>query len=744
MRARGLVGALGIALCAMVSLLAPISLAAGGTRTAASATRGASGPLATATSGASGPLATAARVGSTPASEQLQLVLPLQADSAGLRRHALAVSTPGSPEFGQYESIASLSRQFGAPATERRRVLAYLHGVGASAVKVDATGLFVDATLSAGTAQRLFATPLAQYRTAHGASFTAPSGTPAVPAPLRGLVTGVVGLDTRPVLTPPRRFQRSRAVAHAAATQSASGYFPVTGTPSGCGPGVATGSFTPNQYLTAYQYNPLHAGGLTGQGERVALIEIDGFKHSDISTFAKCFGLRVPAITSFGVGLKKSLKPGGESTLDLEVLAAAAPGLKAIDVYESNSNEAAALQALTSPLQNPGFKPQVISASLGLCEQFVFSAVHKGGVEAAEGALEEAAASGISFLDSSGDSGSADCLQSDGTPIDSVAVNYPASSWWVTGVGGTNLVLTSSNTIAGPLGQLVWNDTNVQPGSAGGGGPSGLFYRPPYQKGTVGPNTREVPDVSMLADVAPGYAIYCSATSDCVNSQNRNPWQGVGGTSAATPLLAGGFALVDQELRAHQRQDLGLANPLLYQIGRSPTVRAAVFSDVLSIGNDVGPFISGSGRGLGCCTAGVGYDDASGWGSINLASFAAVALGIQPKIVGVGLSIRGGQRPVAAKHIDATVSCTGKCVLGAFAVVQIGRAKPFKVLSNLYVLRSRGKKTAKINFSRGQLGKLRAGLAAHKRIEAGVVGAIVDAGGNIERRSKTKLVRIKS
>jgi kumamolisin len=725
MRVRGLVGALGIALCATVSLVAPVSIAAGAPLTP------------------SGPLATAARVGSTPASQPLQLVLPLQTDSAGLRRHALAVSTPGSPEFGQYESIASLSRQFGAPAVERRRVLDYLHRVGATAVKVDATGLFVDATLTAGTAQRLFATSLAQYRTAHGASFTAPSDAPAVPAPLRGLVTGVVGLDTRPVLTPPRRFHSSRAVAHAA-SQSASGYFPVTGTPSGCGGAVATGSFTPNQYLTAYQYNPLHAGGINGHGERVALIEIDGFKHSDISTFAKCFGLRVPPITSFGVGLKKSLKPGGESTLDLEVLAAAAPGLKGIDVYESNSNEAAALQALTSPLQNGGFKPQVISASLGLCEQFVYGAVHKSGVEAAEGALEEAAASGISFLDSSGDSGSADCLQSDGTPIDTVAVNYPASSWWVTGVGGTNLVLNSDNTIAGPLGQLVWNDTNVQPGSAGGGGPSGLFYRPPYQKGTVAPNEREVPDVSMLADVAPGYAIYCSATSDCINSQNHNPWQGVGGTSAATPLLAGGFALVDQELRMHQRQDLGLANPLLYRIGRAPAMRAGVFSDVLSIGNDVGPFISGSGRGLGCCTAGVGYDDASGWGSVNLASFATVALAAQPKIVGVGLSLPGSQRPVAARHINATVSCTGKCVLGAFAVVQIGHAKPFKVLSNLYVLRSRGKKTAKINFSRGQLGKLRAGLKAHKRIVAGVVGAIVDAGGNIERRSSTKLVRIKA
>jgi kumamolisin len=719
MRVRGVLGALGVALGATLSL-APAAPAA------AAAARRFAGPLAARTR--AGPLAAATRVGSTPAALRLQLVLPLRANTAGLRRLALAIGTPGSPEFGHYRSIASLSRQFGAPAGARRRVLAYLHGVGATAVKVDATGLFVAATLSAATAQRLFATSLAQYKTTRGAPFTAPSGSPAVPAALRGLVTGVIGLDTRPVVNPPKRFHGSRAIAHSAA-QPASGYFPATGAPSGCAPAVATGSFTPNQYLTAYQYDPLHAANVTGQGERVALIEIDGFKSSDIRAFANCFGLRVPQITSFGFGLKKALKPGGEATLDIEVLDAAAPGLKEIDVYESGSNETTALLALTSPLQNKRFKPQVISASLGLCEAFVYGAVGRSGVLAAEGALEEAAASGISFLDSSGDSGSADCLQNDGTPFHKVEVNYPASSWWVTGVGGTNLFLNPDNTING---QVVWNDTNVQAGSAGGGGPSRLFVRPSYQKGTVARNRREVPDVSMLADVAPGYAIFCSARPDCINSQNSNPWQGVGGTSAATPLLAGGFALVDQELRMHKRQDLGLANPLLYRLGRSPLVSGGVFSDVLSIGNDVGPYIPGNGRPLGCCTAGVGYDDASGWGSVNLATFAQVALGAQPKIAAVGLSLPRGQRPVAARHIKATVSCTAKCVLRASAVIQIGHAKPFSVLSDLYVRRSRGKTTAQIAFSRGQRSKLRAGLSAHRRIEAAVVGTIVDAGGNVE------------
>ena len=475
----------------------------------------------------------------------------------------------------------------------------------------------------------------------------------------------------------------------------------------------------------------------------MALIEIDGFKHSDITAFAKCFGLPVPKINSFGVGVNHLLKPGGESTLDLEVLDAAAPGLKAIDVYESSANEAAALRALTSPLQNSGFKPQIISASLGLCEPFVFEAVKKKGVLNAEGALEEAAASGISFLDSSGDSGSADCIDNAGQPIARLAVNYPASSWWVTGVGGTNFALNANNTIST---QFVWNDGDTQPGSSGGGGPSLLFKRPPYQNGTVGncPTSkgtcREVPDVSMLADVAPGYAIFCSARVDCVDSTHTNPWQSIGGTSAATPLLAGGFALIDQELRLHKRQDLGLANPLIYSAGRSSS-RTTVFSDVLGIGNDVGPFITPF-RALGCCTAGLGYDMASGWGSVNVANFANLALAAQPKIVSVSLDLPGHQRPVAAGKIKTTVSCTGGCVIGALAVVQIGHDKSFDVFSNLFHLNNKGTKAINISFSKSQLRKLRAGLSGHKRIFAAVIGAIVDAGGNIERKSKAQVIVI--
>jgi subtilase family serine protease len=663
-------------------------------------------------------------------------VLPLVAQDAGLSRLAAEVTTPGSAQYAHYQSIPQLSGRFGATPAIRRRALAYLRVAGATDVRIDATGLFADATMTAGRAERLFATPLARFRAAHDTRFIAPLSNVGVPRGLRGAVRAVIGLDTRPLAAPVRVRPDRRADLRAHAAAQPSTAFPRTGTPSGCSAGVAAGEvggnpatagFTPNQYLTAYGFDQLHSAGVSGQGERVALIEIDGFKHSDIAAFAQCFGLHLPSLAGFGVGVRHPLAPGGESTLDLEALDAAAPDLKAIDVYETSANAANTLEAMTAPLQNRGREPQVISASLGLCEPAIYLAVGARGIEATQASLEMAAVSGVTFLAASGDSGSADCTGSDGFPIDRLAVNYPAGSPWVTGVGGTNLLLDPANGITT---QVVWNDASVQPGSAGGGGSSVLFRRPFYQDGTVKAKSRALPDVSLLADIIPGDAFYCSAHGDCINSSNSNPWQAVGGTSAATPLLAGGFALVDQELKLHQRQALGLVNPLLYQLGRSSTLNRAVFDDVLSFGNDVGPYIPGNGQPLGCCSATPGYDRASGWGSINLASFAPIALLTQPAQIAV--SLPGHQRPVKHGQLLATLSCTGPCQVGAYAVVRIARKKPFAVESRVYRFRSGGERNLVVRFSRPQLGRLRAALAAHRRTTATVFGVSIAGSKRVE------------
>ena len=694
--------------------------------------------LAAQSAAASGPPATVARLGPAPAGQRLSLMLPLRADVAGLERLASAVSTFGSPQYGQFQSISELARRYGASAPDRARVLRFLHHAGASAIRIDRTGLFADATMTVASAQRAFGSALSRFQSARATRFVAPSSSPRLPAALGGAATGVVGLDTRPVFgNHPRVSGSSRfghAPAHTGFASSVSGYQTRSGTPSGCAGAIAGRGFTPNQYLTAYEYAGLQAGGTTGAGERVALIEIDGFRHSDITTFASCFGLPVPAINAYGVNLGRPLPPGGESTLDLEVLDAAAPGLKAIDVYESRSRASDVLRSLTAPLQSNRRVPEIISASLGTCEPALALAIGAAGVRAVEGELALTTAAGISVLAASGDTGSSDCIGRNG-PIPALAVNFPASSPYVTGVGGTNFALTPTNQIAQ---QSVWNDAPGNVG-AGGGGLSRLFTRPRYQKGFLAAPRRGVPDLALLSDPLPGYAVYCTAR-DCLQG-GPGPWISVGGTSAATPLLAGGLALVDQILRSRGKQNLGSANSALYSIARRhPT--AGVFSDITSGNNDLGPVLpSGNRKPLGCCTAVPGYDLVTGLGGVDLGKLAALAVADQPAIATVGVSVRH-QRVLAHRALVVRISCSRRCLVSALATILVPRARPIRISSQRHLLLRRGSRRVTLHLTRRQARTIRAALRRRRRVYAYVLSVLSDSGNNVEGSSRTRRLRI--
>jgi subtilase family serine protease len=703
----------------------------------------------TAVLGVSTPVAAAAtgqitRLGSAPAGKSLSLVLPLKTDKAGLARFATAVSTPGSPQYGQYESIPALVRRFGAPAGERSQVLHYLRATGATGVTIDGSGLFADATMSVGLAQRLFGADLASFRTSNASAdrFVAPTASARIPARLAGAVTGVVGLDTRPLNSGQSETPTPAPLAAAdgltAADNPGSAYQPRGGAASGCASGLASGGFTPNQYRTAYGFDPLATAGLDGAGERVALIEINGFKASDIKAFATCFALPVPKVTRIGVRITKPLAAvNGETTLDLEVLDAAAPGLKGVDVYESHPLASDVLQALTTPLTTPGRKPDVISASLGSCEAQAKQAIGGKNITTVESELQLAAASGISVLASSGDDGSSSCFDLQGIPEARQAVSFPASSPWVTGVGGTNIAVDASNALTN---EVVWDSQS----GAGGGGYSILFKRPAWQNGFTTAKHRVVPDVAMLADTSPGYAIYCTAKGDCQDAPPTGPWGEFGGTSAGTPLLAGGLALIDEALRKNGRQDIGLANPLFYKIAAT-TFGPSVFKDVVSGDNDLFALITNGIKKVGCCTAGPGFDAATGLGGVILSNLSFAANGIVHKLVNVGVSLPRQRHPVHDEHLLARVSCSGRCLTGAYARIRIDKAaKVLTQYSDVYLLKRATSKTIRIGLDKPTLRKLRSALARKQRITATVYGAVVDPSGNIERRSQGRTLHITS
>ena len=124
-----------------------------------------------------------------------------------------------------------------------------------------------------------------------------------------------------------------------------------------------------------------------------------------------------------------------------------------------------------------------------------------------------------------------------------------------------------------------------------------------------------VPDIAAFADESPGYPIICSSgVKSCPNSP-QPAITFVGGTSAATPLVAGMIALWTQQAKAKSLPRPGFVPPLLYRLAQqSPSA----FVDVTTGSNAI--------FGGSCCPARPGYDTATGWGS-PLADAVASLLG---------------------------------------------------------------------------------------------------------------------
>lgn len=549
----------------------------------------------------------ASRVGPTDDAQAVTLAVPLKpSDPAAVDAFLRALADPASPDYHHYLTSAQFTRRFFAPA-DRQRVADYLAAQGL-AVRDSGQGSVLAATGTVGQVSRAFNVTFADYRDAAGRAFFATDTTPALPVSIAPLIDGIVGLDT----TPPAR---SHAIERPDTPS------PRTVEPraaSGCSGAVSVantrGSYTPNEFGTAYNFDALTSGGNRGEGQVVGLFELDDYADSNVATYQSCFGTAVPVSRVPVDGGATRGQSGGEIEveLDIDVVLGMAPRLGQLLVYESPNTGSGALDQLQRIANDNTAK--VVSTSWGACET-----VSDGSFYAAENTIfQQMAAQGQSFFAASGDDGSEDCYSP--TFSTALTVDDPASQPYVTGVGGTRLIVNSTTNAYN--GETVWNDAASGTG-AGGGGISAVWPKPGYQTGPGTVNSysngaRQVPDVSADADPFTAYTVYvCSAS--CGGSGNC--WRAVGGTSAAAPLWAAGTALINQSLQRGGLPPVGFANPTLYRLGaQSP----AAFHDILQLDNC---YIAGScgtpNSGSGAYPATAGYDQASGIGSFNLGALAA-------------------------------------------------------------------------------------------------------------------------
>ncbi|MDX6336284.1 MAG: hypothetical protein QOG05_3624 [Streptosporangiaceae bacterium] len=388
-------------------------------------------------------------------------------------------------------------------------------------------------------------------------------------------------------------------------------------TTSACLAQIGINCYTPVQYQTAYNLNPLYSHGITGRGRTIVIVDSYGSPtiSQDIKTFDKQFGFPDPHLKIMKFGNVPAFDPTNatqvgwaeETTLDVEYAHAIAPDAKivlaetAVAETEGVTGFPEMMNAEQS-LINAGVG-DVISQSFGATENTFpgFSQGNYSSLLNLRYAFKDAQAHHVTVLGASGDAGATD-YELDGATLYPYRVNsWPSSDPLVTSVGGSQLYLSNAGDRLKP--DSVWNDGY----GAGGGGVSAVFRRPLYQAGVHGVvgSHRGTPDISMSSAVNGGAWVYWSFAGT-----GGAGWYIIGGTSEATPIFSGIVALADQ-VAGHR---LGLLNPALYALGAaSGHAPGTGLVDITAGDNSFG--------GVTGYTATRGYDLASGWGTINAARF---------------------------------------------------------------------------------------------------------------------------
>jgi subtilase family serine protease len=405
---------------------------------------------------------------------------------------------------------------------------------------------------------------------------------------------------------------------------------------------------TPKDVATIYDVNAVYNSGYTGNGQSIAVVGQSEVDVSDIEHFQSAAGLSTkdPNLVLVPNSGSAAYSTGdeAESDLDLEYSGGIAKGSTIYFVYVGNNSNYSVWDSIEYAVDTD-ISP-IISVSYGACE----TAMSSSDYSTLESYMEQGASQGQSIIVASGDSGSTGCygdVSLSTEQQEALAVDYPASSAYVTGIGGTEFPwddVDSSNTTywesssgsdvvssaKSYIPEQAWNDDSSSSGlSSGGGGTSTLTSRPSWQSGVTGISSgsyRLVPDVSL--DSSPNNAgyLYCSSdkvatgiSGSCSNGfrdSDDKYLTTAGGTSFAAPIFAGMLALINQRKNSTGQ---GLINKTLYELAADSSTYESAFHDITSGGNECAAgWDYCSSAGASKYYAGTGYDEATGLGSIDL------------------------------------------------------------------------------------------------------------------------------
>lgn len=572
------------------------------------------------------------------------LTVPSSSQVEALKQLLEEQQDPKSPNFHKWLTPAQFADRFGLSHRDTDKASAWLKSQGLTVVRVANTRSWIVFSGTASQIESAFRTEIHRYNV-NGEMHFANAAPPSIPAALSGIAVGFRGLDDfRPKPSVRKAAARPRSI-------RPDYYFN--------DPDLAFPNFAaPGDIAKLYDF----PSGIDGTGEKLVVVGQTDVYLADLVNFRS--GFTLPAIYSGCTAtsgvltscttsptanfqyvlVSGSQDPGvslydlSEADLDLEWSAATAPGAQII--FDNSTN---VFDSLYDAVDNT--RAPVISMSYGTCEyddNFILDPT-TGDPLSDEMTMMTANSEGITILNSSGDSGAAECdsgTNPETSPanlaVGGLAVSYPASSPEVTGVGGTSIPFsnleagspywgTTNGATGGSLNSYIqesaWNDdaelAAAFPGQGAtaldwqssyaivesGGGPSNCakqtadnldcasgFPQPAWQTVTIpGQSTpvRFSPDVSLLASPNfPGY-IYCTPVEELSSDPTYD-------TSSASSCGSGGTAGIDAAITGIVSGDSFLVQPSL--VGGT-SASAPIFAGIVTMLNQ---YLNGaSSPGLG-------------------------------------------------------------------------------------------------------------------------------------------------
>src|SRR5438309_3112628 len=500
---------------------------------------------------------------------------------------AQAVSDPRSTLYGQYLTSQQFRQQFAPSQSQVGQVQSWLRSQDFQVEYTPWNNHYVSAEGTIAQAQTAFGTSFGLYSVS-GLTLRSPSSDLSVPSPLAGIVSGVLGLDDSMQLVhtdhtvgdapPPPAFVSAQPCSSYWAEKLATGFT----NPYGSNPlPYAPCGYTPQQIKGAYGIS-----GYDGAGQTVAII--DAYAAPTIVQDVNQWSINrgIPSFTPNQ--LVQVVAPGtynhpekgnyqdpqgwyGEETLDIEAVHGMAPAAKIVYVGAPSN-----FQELDAALNHVVDRhlASIVTNSYGFTSEFL----PFGFIKPYEDTILQGAVEGIGIYFSSGDN------SDESLSVGYVTADWPASSPYVTAVGGTSLGVAQDNGRAIETGWGTYTSSlNPSTGAwstpswlyGAGGGVSRLFAEPSYQSGVVpssvfmaqGRTGRALPDIAAFGDPNTGYLI--GQTQTFPDGTVKYSEFRIGGTSLSSPIMAGIMALADQAKGSPH----GFANPVFY-------AHAAAFYDV--------------------------------------------------------------------------------------------------------------------------------------------------------------------